>query len=73
MSKKAHHFTDTEMFNFKLTPLEAQELYDLLACYVEDYAPFKEIWTSAKKRRKARAAFRRFGGQLNQEYRRTGI
>ena len=70
MSKKLKS-EDTE-FSFKMTARQAQTLFSVCACMMEERQLFWQIWSSDQRRKDVRAAFRRFSRQLNQEYARTG-
>lgn len=59
-------------FTFKLTAIQAQTVFNLLACMMEDDS-FREIWKSRKSRRLARASVQRFERQLNRQYKLTGV
>ena len=58
-------------FCFTLDPEQAQEIYSLLACYLEN-DEFPKIWDT-KSNQCARNSVRRFQRQLDRQYAETGI
>jgi hypothetical protein len=59
-------------FNFQLTAMQAQTIFNLVECMREEPV-FREIWNTKPDRAQADGARRAFNRQLNAEYRRTGV
>ena len=64
---------DTATFTFRLTPREAQNIFNLCECMKEERSAFRQIWSDKEDRRRVVSATRKFSKQLCRQYSETGI
>ncbi len=60
--------SDEIEIKINLTMGQAQTLFNVMACFIEEPELFKSIWTTAKGRRHVRASILRFQHQLDRYY-----
>jgi hypothetical protein len=60
-------------FTFKLAPKQAQNLFDVTQCFLEEPQLVNDTFRYKKGRAKMRAAIRCFEKQLHRQYQETGI
>ena len=60
-------------FTFTLTPKQAQTIFNVTQCFLEEPELVKAIFPKWKERQEMRGAIRRFDNQLNRQYQKTGV
>jgi len=61
------------LFRFDLTAADAQTIFNMCDCLLDERQLVADIWRSKKDRARIRKAFRRFQRQLDRQYNETGV